>query len=441
MKNIITLLFMLTSIKMIMKFSAGSGSSSLFIRSVTAFTPLSSSSTSILSQHLKLRAAVRSTSTSASTSASKFNKDGRSSFLFQREFPSFRQTSNLEMTSSSSSSEASTSEASPESELEQYKNKNNIDDQIFAAISGNGEIKVTAVTIRNLVNDVMIQQTLTAAPADALARSMACGLLLSNGMQAEQTFQLTLNCDGPVRNVVSISTGKGEVKGYVGNPSLGDMHISEAIGRGTVQVVKNHPDWPNPYNGITAIEHGDVDRDVGIYLAESEQRSCALAASSKINGILCVAAGGYIVEQLPFCTPETVAQVEKNLGKIIEMNNSGTETGTETGTGAGLEDTPVPAGMLNAGQTPFDIVSTILEGLDMEPLQQVTPKLVCDCTEDRLFRAVRLLPREDIDKILEEDEKLEARCHFCGKVYSMDAKEVEEKFAAATGDPSLDADN
>lgn len=47
-----------------------------------------------------------------------------------------------------------------------------------------------------------------------------------------------------------------------------------------MQVVKNHPDWPNPYNGITAIRHGDIDRDVGIYLAESEQRSCALAAVS-----------------------------------------------------------------------------------------------------------------------------------------------------------------
>ena len=61
------------------------------------------------------------------------------------------------------------------------------------------------------------------------------------------------------------------------------MHIAEAIGRGTVQVVKNHPEWTNPYNGITAIQHGDIDRDVGIYLAESEQRSCALAASSNCN--------------------------------------------------------------------------------------------------------------------------------------------------------------
>ncbi len=319
--------------------------------------------------------------------------------------------------SASSSSEV-------EEELEAYINKNNLDDQIVSAISGNGEIKVTACTIRNLVNDAMMQHTLTATPADALSRSMSCGLLIANGMQKEQTFQLTLNCDGPIRNVVTVANGEGGVKGYVGNPGLGDMHISEAIGKGSVQVVKMHPDWNNPYNGITAIEHSDVDRDVGIYLAESEQRACALAASSKFNGILCTAAGGYIVEQLPGCTSETASIVEENLGKLVEMN------GGEA----------LPAGLLMDGGTPLDICKTVLEGLDIQPLQQMKPHLFCECSAERLFRAMRLLPREEIDSILEEQEQIEARCHFCGKVYHMSPEEVEERFTKATGDPALDSD-
>ena len=331
----------------------------------------------------------------------------------------------LKMSASEESSAETGDKVYAITDAQEYKNKNNIDDQIFAAISGNGEMKVTAATVRNLVNDVMIQQSLTPTPADALSRSMTCGLLLSNGMQKEQIFQLTMSCDGPIRTVVSAANGAGEVKGYAGNPALSDMHIAEAIGRGTVQVVKNHPDWPNPYNGITAIEHGDIDRDVGIYLAESEQRSCALAAASKFNGILCTAAGGYVVEQLPFCSPETVAQVEKNLAKIIDMNG---------------KDRPVPAGLLLDGMTPYDICSTILDGLDMKPLQQVEPKYVCGCSAERLFRAVRLLPKEEVEKIIEEEEKLEARCHFCGAEYTMSAEEVAERFATATGDPALDSD-
>jgi molecular chaperone Hsp33 len=62
---------------------------------------------------------------------------------------------------------------------------------------------------------------------------------------------------------VGISSGRGAVRGYVGSPMLGDMALTEAVGRGSVQVVKNHPEWTNPYNGITAIRHGDIDRDIG----------------------------------------------------------------------------------------------------------------------------------------------------------------------------------
>jgi molecular chaperone Hsp33 len=354
-----------------------------------------------------------------STRTSTYKKDGRVSFLFTK-------TSKLsERQKELLARYPVAMKAATETELEPYHNRNNIDDQMISALSGNGEIKVTAITIRNLVNDAMIQQTLTATPADALSRSMTCGLLLSNGMQKEQTFQLSLNCNGPIRTVVAIANGAGGVRGYVGNPGLADMHISEAVGRGgTVQIVKMHPDWPNPYNGITSIEHGDVDRDVGIYLAESEQRACALAASSKFNGILCTAAGGYIVEQLPGCTEETSAQVEKNLAKLVAMD------GGES----------LPAGLLLTGGTPLDICSTVLEELDMKVLDQIKPGLVCDCSEERLFRAVRLLSRDEVDKIIKEEDKLEARCHFCGKVYTMNAEEVEERFAAAVGDPALDAD-
>jgi molecular chaperone Hsp33 len=44
---------------------------------------------------------------------------------------------------------------------------------------------------------------------------------------------------------------------------LGEMPLAEAVGKGAVQIVKSHPDWPRPYNGITAIRYGDIDRDVG----------------------------------------------------------------------------------------------------------------------------------------------------------------------------------
>jgi len=317
------------------------------------------------------------------------------------------------------------SSSNDDDKLAEYRNKNNIDDQIFSAISGNGGIKVTAVTARNLINDLMMQHTMTAVSAEALGRTVICAMLMANGIQDEQIVQITIQSDGPIRGIVAICSGLGEVRGYVGSPMLGgDLQLEDAVGRmGSVQIVKNHPTWPRPYNGITAIRHGDIDRDIGIYLAESEQRTCALAAATSVKGILCTAGGGYLVELLPGATDAEKEQVEKNLARLVEVDGGD----------------KLPTNLLLAGRTPLDMAEILLQDLDMQPLQQMTPKQKCECTQDRLVRSLRLLPQEDVEDILEKEERIEARCEFCGKVYRMEAEDVRERLEQATGDPSKDA--
>jgi len=163
---------------------------------------------------------------------------------------------------------------------------------------------------------------------------------------------------------------------------------------------------------------------LGAYLAESEQRSCALAAGTAVKGILCTAAGGYLIEQLPNATPETLAQVENNLAKLVEKDGGD----------------KLPTNLLLQGVTPFEIAETILDGLGMVPLQQITPKFQCHCSPQRLIRALRLIPRSEVDEILESEGKIEARCEFCAKTYSLGPEEIKKEFENATGDPSLDSD-
>ena len=320
--------------------------------------------------------------------------------------------------SSSAEGDDSSSTKVQSDPLEIYRNKSNIRDQVFSAMSADGGIKVTACTARNLVNDFMIQHTMTATPSEALGRTLICALLMANGIQDEQMVQITIDSDGPIRGIVGIANGKGQVRGYTGTPALADIHLPEAVGKGLVKVVKNHPEWPRPYNGITAIQYGDIDRDVGIYLAESEQRSCALAAATSINGILCTAAGGYLVEQLPNVEPEVVAKVEENLAKLVKMDGGD----------------KLPSNLLLKGVTPVDIVETLLEGLDMQPLQQIEPTLSCDCSSDRLFRALRMLPRQEVEDILKKEEEISARCEFCGRQYRMTAYDVRTRLDKAKGD-------
>ena len=159
-------------------------------------------------------------------------------------------------------------------------------------------------------------------------------------------------------------------------------------------------------------------------MAESEQRSCALAAATSINGILCTAAGGYLIEQLPNAERETLSKVEKNLATLVEKDGGD----------------KLPTNLLLTGVTPVEIAETILDGLGMQPLQQMEPKFHCPCSSDRLLRALRLLSPNEVEEILETEGKIEARCEFCGTVYRMTPDEVRTEMASATGDPSKDSE-
>ena len=119
--------------------------------------------------------------------------DGRVSFL-KRGMTKTNESSNQEDKDEVTNNNNDGAVIGLEEKLESYRNPSNRDDQVFSAISANGELKVTAATTRNVINDLMMQHTLTAVPADALGRAITCSLLLSNGMQEEQIFQLTLNC-------------------------------------------------------------------------------------------------------------------------------------------------------------------------------------------------------------------------------------------------------
>jgi hypothetical protein len=93
----------------------------------------------------------------------------------------------------SSSTDSTTPTESSDDKFAAFRNRNNRDDQVFSAMSGDGGIKVTAATVRNLLNDMSLQHTMTATPTDAMGRTVTCGLLLANGIQDEQIVQITMN--------------------------------------------------------------------------------------------------------------------------------------------------------------------------------------------------------------------------------------------------------
>ena len=90
-----------------------------------------------------------------------------SSLYSRRTLLAVRSSQNLLFSSSADDeSPKSATAASNEDPLNDYRNPKNRNDQVFSAISADGGIKVTACTVRNMVNDLMIQHTMTEVPTE-----------------------------------------------------------------------------------------------------------------------------------------------------------------------------------------------------------------------------------------------------------------------------------
>jgi molecular chaperone Hsp33 len=69
-----------------------------------------------------------------------------------------------------------------------------------------------------------------------------------------------------------------------------------------------------------------------------------------------------------------------------------------------------------------DLDPQLLE--DAEARQSVT--FHCPCTRRRSVDALRLLGRDELSAILQEDGRAELTCHFCNEVYEVEAAELRE---------------
>mmetsp|Transcript_46273 Transcript_46273/g.112661 ORF Transcript_46273/g.112661 Transcript_46273/m.112661 type:complete len:384 (+) Transcript_46273:33-1184(+) len=303
-------------------------------------------------------------------------------------------------------------------------------DEMVSMISDNGEVSFRAVTATGLVAGAAAMQATAPVASAALGRTMICALLLAAGKKTgemygevgQETVQIDIRGDGPLRQAFALADGVGEVRGYVAEPfvhlppnSIGKLDVAAAVGKGIITVVRNNPMWKQPYSGITQIVSGEIPEDLAHYLTESEQTPSALGA-----GVLVemehedvVASGGWLVQMLPGATEESIVKVEEN---IMALNGS-------------------PTDLIKSGKTAMEIcgmLSTGLRDMELYPPTTLKPRFTCKCSIEKVFRTVALLPRDEMDALLEERGNVEVKCEFCKRNYRLEGKELAEAYKTVT---------
>ena len=259
-----------------------------------------------------------------------------------------------------------------------------------------------------------LSKTMTAALGRALTAASMMGSLLK---EEKQSVTLRFCGDGPAGTICCVSDWRGNVRGYADHPQAelppnakGKLDVGGAVGRGPMYVLRDLGQ-DMPYVGVASIVSGEIAEDVTNYFASSEQTPSVCALGVLVHpDFNCRAAGGFLVQLLPFADPQAVEQIEKNIEKIESVSR-----------------------MVDSGMRPRDVIDTVFAGMEYDVLDEAQIGYVCPCSRERYARALLSLGKKELRRLVDEAEPVETLCSFCGKKYVFELPEVRQMLENAKG--------
>lgn len=284
-------------------------------------------------------------------------------------------------------------------------------DYIVRATAGNDQIRAFAATTRELVEYARSVHNTSPVATAALGRLLTAGAMMGSMMKGDDDLlTLQINCSGPILGITVTADSQANVKGYVNNPSVmlppsykGKLDVGKALGLGVLSVIKDMG-LKEPYVGQSELISGEIAEDLTNYFATSDQIPSSVALGVLMNKDNTVKqAGGFIIQLLPFADEEIINKLEKKINEISSITT-----------------------LLDNNLTPEMILEHVLGEFGLEILETVPTKFYCNCSKERVEKAIISIGRRDIEEMITDNEPIEVNCHFCSTHYIYSVNELEE---------------
>lgn len=284
-------------------------------------------------------------------------------------------------------------------------------DYIVRAVAADQQIRAFAITSRDLTEEARARHNTSPVITAALGRLMAGAAMMGAMMKGEDDLlTLQVQCDGPVQGMTVTADAKGNVKGYAKNGQVllppnpaGKLDVGGALGEGILHVIKDMG-LKEPYSGQVALQTGEIAEDLTYYFATSEQIPSAVGLGVLMNKDNTVRrAGGFLLQLMPDADDQIVDRLEEKVQSIASVTE-----------------------LLDRGDTPEMLLEEILGEFGLEILGQVPARFHCNCSKERVSRALRSLGKQELEEMIAEGEPIEVHCHFCNTDYQFGIEELKE---------------
>lgn len=286
-----------------------------------------------------------------------------------------------------------------------------MEDYLVRAIAANGQVRAFAAYTKNTVETARQAHNTSPVVTAGLGRLLTAGAMMGSMMKGDRDV-LTIKAEGsgPVGHYLVTADSKGNVKGYAANPNVilpanaaGKLDVGGSLGVGLLTVIKDLG-LKEPYTGTCELVSGEIAEDLTYYFASSEQTPSSVGLGvlmTKDNTVN--VAGGFIIQLMPDATEETISIVEEKISTIKSVTS-----------------------MLENGLDPEGIINLILGGLAPDILDKIPVRFYCNCSKERVSKALIAIGRKELDNIIEENEPIEVKCHFCNKAYNFTVDELKK---------------
>ena len=277
-------------------------------------------------------------------------------------------------------------------------------DYIVRAAAANTQIRAFAAVTTELVEEARRRHGTSPVATAALGRLLTGGVMMGSMMKNEEDMlTLQIKCSGQIGGLTVTADSQGNVKGYVHNPENGKLDVGGALGQGVLTVIKDMG-LKEPYSGQTILQTGEIAEDLTYYFATSEQVPSSVGLGvlmEKDNTVRC--AGGFIVQVMPFIEDKVLEKLEANIQKIQSVTS-----------------------MLDNGHTPEEMLGQVLEGLDLEITDTLPAGFHCNCSKERIEKAIISIGKKEIQSMIDDGKEIEVKCHFCNTAYTYSVEELKD---------------